>query len=64
MQLVHTMLCDAFLSLRDKKEEQEDSVLTQRHRSCLLRKACVYRGVDVFEEMLCSVFGEKTRSAQ
>ena len=26
-------LCDAFLSLRDEKEEQEDSVLAHRHRS-------------------------------
>ncbi|WP_147374138.1 hypothetical protein [Flagellimonas lutimaris] len=38
-----TKLCDAFLSRRDKKEEQEDSVLAQRYRSYMPRMASVYR---------------------
>ncbi|WP_262887595.1 hypothetical protein [Flagellimonas sediminis] len=33
------MLCDTILSLRDKSEKQEDSVLAQRYRLGLLRKA-------------------------
>tara|TARA_E500000318_G_C3559688_1_gene212831 strand:+ start:542 stop:802 length:261 start_codon:yes stop_codon:yes gene_type:complete len=37
-----TKLCDAFLSRRDKKEEQEDSVLAQRYRSYMPRMASVY----------------------
>lgn len=36
------MLSDSFLSLRDEKEEQEDSVLAQRYRSYMSRMASVY----------------------
>jgi len=40
--------CDTFLSLRDKKEKQEGSVLAQRYVNGLLRKAPVYKGFGTF----------------
>jgi len=58
------MLCDTILSLRDKSEKQEDSVLAQRYRSWLLRKA-LFMGVSGnLEDFRHSVFVEKMGRAQ
>ncbi|WP_183114795.1 hypothetical protein [Flagellimonas pelagia] len=53
-----------FLGLWRKKEKQEDSVLAQRYRSWLLRKALFIGVLGILENLGHSVFVEKMGRAQ
>jgi hypothetical protein len=52
------------LGLWRKKEKQEDSVLAQRYRSWLLRKALFMGVLGNLEDFRQSAFGEKVPRGQ